>query len=108
MEHQKKRTLCGYSYAFESSLEKQRICHIKNISMKIKKSSALTWKNSPLNLLEHIGQTGSGFWICRAVLQSLQIAKHFLFKSHTLKYFQTLFWIRWEINENVLIPRYVA
>jgi hypothetical protein len=24
---------------------------------------------------------------------------------NTLKYFRIMFWIRWEINENVLIPR---
>jgi hypothetical protein len=27
---------------------------------------------------------------------------------NTLKYFRILFRIRWEINENVLIPRYAA
>ena len=29
-------------------------------------------------------------------------------QMNTLKYFRILFRIRWEINENVLIPRYAA
>jgi hypothetical protein len=29
-------------------------------------------------------------------------------QMNTLKYFRFLFRIRWEINENVLIPRYAA
>jgi hypothetical protein len=29
-------------------------------------------------------------------------------QMNTLKYFRILFQIRWEMNENVLIPRYAA